>query len=76
VPSAPAILAPGREVDSGFSAVTKLHGVISAVSKSLGLSHEHVRQVAYGNRTSARVKTALLAEIERRGSKGAAERAQ
>lgn len=42
-------------------------GIIAEVSRRLGLSHEHVAQVAFGNRTSTRVLRALRQEVARRG---------
>lgn len=53
----------------------RIRGVISSVARSMGLSHEHVRQVAYGRRTSARVSKALVAELGRRRRAERRERA-
>ena len=49
-----------------FDRVAIVRGTIAEVARQLNLSHEHVRQVAYGNRVSLRVKEALSAELEKR----------
>jgi prophage antirepressor-like protein len=49
-----------------FARAARLRGVIADVARALGLSHEHVRLVAHGRRTSSKVQTALLREMRRR----------
>lgn len=44
----------------------KNRGVVAEVARRLGLSHEHVRQVALGTRASKRVARALVSERKRR----------
>jgi hypothetical protein len=53
-------------LQSEFAAATRTRGVVAAVARRLNLSHEHVRQVAYGNRKSDRVTKALLSELKRK----------
>jgi len=43
-----------------------VRGVIADVARRLNLSHEHVRLVAHGRRTSKRVARALVAELRHR----------
>ena len=47
------------------------YGVCAAVAKSLGLSHQHVRQVSLGRRVSTRVSEALDVELRSREGKSA-----
>jgi hypothetical protein len=42
-----------------------MHGMFVRVANELGLSSQHVREVAIGNRTSQRVMKALQAEMRR-----------
>jgi len=49
-----------------FQRARRMHGLCATVARRLGLSHEHVRQVALGNRVSGRVTKALCAEVRRR----------
>jgi len=41
------------------------NGIFSRIARSLGLSRNHVREVAKGNRRSSRVESALEAEFAR-----------
>ncbi len=52
----------------------KIRGLVADVARKMGLSHEHVRQVAGGDRTSARVAKALLAEKRLRDRKDQKQR--
>jgi hypothetical protein len=52
-----------------FQQAAKIRGVIANVARRLNLSHEHVRQVALGDRVSRRVAVALTAELRRRKSR-------
>ena len=49
-----------------FKQVKRIHGLCAAVARRLNLSHEHVRQVAHGNRVSQRVTKELIADRRRR----------
>jgi hypothetical protein len=51
---------------STFQEAAKVRGVIADVARRLNLSHEHVRLVAHGRRTSKRVARALVAELRHR----------
>jgi hypothetical protein len=62
-------------IEIEFQQAKRIRGLCAAVARRLGLSHEHVRQVAYGNRTSKRVSKALLAEKRRRDRRCEKERA-
>jgi hypothetical protein len=49
-----------------FQQAHSVRGLIADVARLEGLSHEHVRQVALGHRTSRRVAKALTAELRKR----------
>ncbi len=50
-------------------------GMNALIARRLGVTHEHVRQVALGNRVSRRVAKALMAEKKRRERRSGLERA-
>ena len=54
------------DIPKEFEQAGQLRGVIAAVARDLGLSHEHVRQVARNGRKSPRVAEALRSEIRKR----------
>lgn len=56
-------------IKSEFAQAARVRGVIADVARRLKLSHEHVRQVAHGNRVSKRVQRALVNELRRRSKK-------
>ena len=49
-----------------FAQRLRMRGIVADVARQLGLSHEHVRQTALGNRVSHRVQVALIKEVRRR----------
>lgn len=49
-----------------FREAAKIRGIVADVARRLHLSHEHVRQVALGGRTSERVAKALTIELRQR----------
>jgi hypothetical protein len=53
----------GTEAMPEFHQSRIVRGVIAEVARDLNLSHEHVRQVAYGHRKSARVLIALKQKL-------------
>lgn len=57
-----AISQPGRRQKALIES-SPSRGIIAIVARDLGLSHEHVRQVALGKRVSARVSRALSAAL-------------
>jgi len=62
-------------IEIEFQQARRIHGLCAAVARQLGLSHEHVRQVAHGNRVSKRVSKALIAEKRRRDRRSEKARA-
>jgi len=54
-----------NDVISEFKRSHRLAGTYTKVAKKLALSPQHVREVALGNRRSARVMKALAAEVKR-----------
>jgi hypothetical protein len=51
---------------TAFQQAKNVRGIVADVARQLGLSHEHVRLVAAGKRTSARVARALASEYRKR----------